>query len=186
MYIKTLHVCNVYMSTNTSTKINEENNTNSPIQSNTESLIESQFSSILTNVSNFKLQVTTLSTQLKNLEKMVKKERNTHKKFANKKMSTGIKKPSGFAAASPISNELCDFMGMPYGTEIARTEVTKFICSYIKQQSLTTTDNNKIIKPDAKLHMLLGTDEKSVVTYFNIQKYMNNHYVKNPDNKVEV
>lgn len=144
-----------------------------------DSQIDNQFSSILSTLSQFKVQITALSNQLKSLEKTVKKEIKQHKKEVTKKMSKGNRKPSGFAAASPISNDLCDFMGKDHGSEIARTEVTKFICSYIKQHSLTTDENNRVIKPDEKLHTLLGTDDSTQVTYFNIQRFMNKHFIKN-------
>ena len=144
-----------------------------------DSQIDTQFTSILSTLSQFKVQITALSNQLKSLEKTVKKEIKQHKKEVTKKMSKGNRKPSGFAAASPISNDLCDFMGKDHGSEIARTEVTKFICSYIKQHSLTTDENNRVIKPDEKLHTLLGTDDSTQVTYFNIQRFMNKHFIKN-------
>jgi chromatin remodeling complex protein RSC6 len=146
--------------------------------------IEGQFSSVITNLSQFKIQITALTNQLKGLEKMVKKEIKSHKKDAIKKQQKGNRKPSGFAAASPISTELCDFMGKDHGSQIARTEVTKFICAYIKSNDLTTTENNRVIKPDNKLHHLLGTDEKIQVTYFNIQRFMNKHFIKNKDSKL--
>jgi|UniRef100_A0A6C0CIH4 chromatin remodeling complex protein RSC6 len=142
-----------------------------------DSQIDNQFTSILSTLSQFKVQITALSNQLKGLEKTVKKEIKQHKKEVTKKMSKGNRKPSGFAAASPISNDLCDFMGKDHGSEIARTEVTKFICSYIRENSLTTTENNRVIKPDDKLHVLLGTDDSTQVTYFNIQRYMNRHFI---------
>ena len=75
-------------------------------------------------------------------------------------------------------------MGKDHGSQIARTEVTKFICAYIKSNELTTSDNNRVIKPDNKLHDLLGTDEKIQVTYFNIQRFMNKHFIKNKDSKL--
>ena len=95
------------------------------------SSIDNQFGSILNTLSQFKTQITALSTQLKQLEKTVKKEIKQHKKEVIKKQSKGNRKPSGFAEASPISDDLCDFMGRDHGTNMARTDVTKFICNYI-------------------------------------------------------
>ena len=143
-----------------------------------DSQIDNQFTSILSTLSQFKVQITALSNQLKSLEKTVKKEIKQHKKEVTKKMSKGNRKPSGFAAASPISKDLCDFMGKEHGTSIARTEVTKFICSYIEQNSLANNENKRVIKPDDKLKSLLGIDEETVVTYFNIQRFMNRHFIK--------
>ncbi len=149
-----------------------------------ESHIEGQFSSVLSTLSQFKTQIVALSTQLKSLEKVVKKEIKQHKREVVKKQAKGNRKPSGFAEASPISNDLCDFMGKDHGTNVARTEVTKFICSYIRQNSLTAQENKQVITPDTKLKTLLGTDEETVITYFNIQRYMNKHFIKKKTNEV--
>jgi chromatin remodeling complex protein RSC6 len=70
-------------------------------------------------------------------------------------------------------------MGQPEGTELARTEVTKYIIQYIKDNKLPDKHNKKIINPDKQLKNLLQTNDKEEVTYFNIQKYMNKHFVKN-------
>ena len=149
-----------------------------------ETHIEGQFSSVLSTLSQFKTQIVALSTQLKSLEKVVKKEIKQHKREVVKKQAKGNRKPSGFAEASPISNDLCDFMGKDHGTNVARTEVTKFICSYIRQNSLTAQENKQVITPDTKLKTLLGTDEETVITYFNIQRYMNKHFIKKKTNEV--
>mgnify|MGYP001574083166 FL=1 len=147
--------------------------------------IDNQFTAILGTLSQFKIQITALSTQLKSLEKTVKKEIKHHKKDATKKQSKGNRKPSGFAEASPISDDLCDFMGKDHGTQCARTDVTKFICNYIRQNSLANNENKREIKPDNKLKSLLGTDDTTVVTYFNIQRFMNRHFIKNKDTVAE-
>lgn len=140
--------------------------------------ISDQFESLLNTLGQFKIQITAMANQMKTLEKNVKKEIKQNKKEIIKKQNKGNRKPSGFAAASPISKDLCNFMGKDEGTSIARTEVTKFICSYIKEHSLTDEENNKIIKPDEKLQSLLGSEPDAVITYFNIQRFMNKHFVK--------
>ena len=52
----------------------------------------------------------------------------------------------------------------------------------IKSNSLTHNENKRVIKPDNKLKTLLGTDEETVITYFNIQRFMNRHFIKNKSN----
>ena len=143
------------------------------------SQIDSQFSGVLETLTQFKIQITALSTQLRTLEKTVKKEMKHHKKDVIKKQTNGSRKPSGFAEASPISDDLCDFLGKTHGSQYARTEVTKFMCNYIKQNSLTNNENKRVIKPDNKLKTLLGTDDDTLVTYFNLQRFMNRHFIKN-------
>lgn len=140
--------------------------------------IESQFSAVLSTLSQFKTQITALAVQLRTLEKTVKKEVKQHKREVTKKQSKAGRKPSGFADAAPISKDLCEFLGKDYGTSIARTEVTKFVCNYIRQNSLTNDDNKRVIKPDNKLQSLLGTTDDTVVTYFNLQRFMNRHFIK--------
>ena len=65
-------------------------------------------------------------------------------------------------------------MDKPEGTKMARTEVTKYIIQYIKDNKLP---QGKVIKPDKKLKGLLKVNNNDEVTYFNIQKYMNKHFV---------
>lgn len=156
----------------------DQENTTMNVDTEDSSPIDSQFSNILNTLSQFKTQITAISTQMRSLEKTVKREIKQQKKEITKKQSKGNRKPSGFAAASPISKDLCDFMGKEHGTSIARTEVTKFICSYIEQNSLANNENKRVIKPDDKLKSLLGIDEETVVTYFNIQRFMNRHFIK--------
>ena len=76
-------------------------------------------------------------------------------------------------------------MGKDTGATVARTEVTKFVCNYIKQHSLTNDENKREIKPDTKLKHLLGTSSDTVVTYFNIQRYMNRHFIKKTNTLAE-
>jgi len=84
--------------------------------------------------------------------------------------------PSGFAKPALISNDLCSFLGKPQGTEMARTEVTKFLTSYIKEHDLQDPENRRRIRPDKALQKLLNTTTKDEVTYFNLQKYMKVHF----------
>ena len=101
------------------------------------------------------------------------------KKEVTKNKNKGNRKPSGFAKPSKVTKELCEFMKKDEGTEIARTEVTKALVAYIKENKLENETNSKIITPDEKLKFLLGLEEGQELTYFNIQKFMNKHFVKN-------
>ncbi len=97
---------------------------------------------------------------------------------AKKNRNKGNRKPSGFAVPTNISNELCDFMKRPHGTKIARTEVTQYIIQQIKDNNLQYKQNRKIIKPNSALRSRLAAKSKDEVTYFNLQRYMNRHFVK--------
>jgi chromatin remodeling complex protein RSC6 len=119
-----------------------------------------------------------LSSQVKALEKNVKKQMKQLEREAAKNKSKGNRKASGFAVPTQISKDLCKFMGKPEGSEMARTEVTKYIIQYIKNNKLPDKKNKKIIKPDSALKSLLDLKPEDEVTYFNLQKYMNKHFVK--------
>ena len=85
--------------------------------------------------------------------------------------------PSGFAKPSPISEELCKFLGQEEGTLMARTEVTKYVTKYIKDNNLQNPENKRVILPDSTLKKLLNVNDEHV-TYFNLQKYMKHHFPK--------
>lgn len=153
----------------------EQSDTNSI--ASTESVMaqyEQQFANLNKSLVGFRSQITALQQQLRTIEKSVRKEMNGLKKQADKSKNRGNRKPSGFATPSKISKELCDFMGKHEGSEVARTEVTKFVIAYIKENGLAVS---KAIKPDDKLKALLGTKEEDEITYFNIQRFMNQHFM---------
>lgn len=147
------------------------------VENSDTSKIFEQFNTIIDNVGNFKSQITILQQQLKQLEKGVKKQANIMRKNIDKNKQKVKKAPSGFAKPSKVTNELCKFMNKDEGTEIARTEVTKAIISYIKTNNLEYKENNKLIKADDKLKELLGINDDEELTYFNLQKYMNKHFI---------
>ena len=138
-------------------------------------IICEQFEGVINSLTHFKGEITNLQQQIRVIEKNVKKQMSALKKVATK--NKGNRKPSGFAKPSKVTTELCEFMNKKEGTEIARTEVTKVLCNYIKEHNLENKDNSKIIYPDNKLKTLLGIEEGQELTYFTIQKYMNKHFV---------
>jgi len=146
--------------------------------------IVASFETINDTITLFKMQLNSLQQQVKTLEKSVNKELKGVKKVSDKAAAQKPKTPrapSGFAKPTKVTKELCDFMNRPEGTEIARTEVTKILSEYIKTNKLqeqSENSKNKIV-PDDKLRSLLGiTSEESVnLTFFNIQKYMNKHFI---------
>ena len=153
----------------------------SNLEENIENDLFVQFEEITYGLTNVKSQINNLQQHLKILEKNIKKQMKSLKKNVLKKKIKGNRKPSGFAKPSKVTKELCDFMNKNDGTEIARTDVTKALVAYIKENKLENEKNSKIIKPDAKLKYLLGINDEEVLTYFTIQKYMNKHFLKNSE-----
>ena len=146
--------------------------------------IQTQFTGLTTRLSEFKNTYSSLMTDLKTLQKDVQRYmRESSRKQKRKRKTTppadGVKRaPSGFAKPALISDELCNFLGKPSGTEMARTEVTQHITSYIKEHNLQNVQNKREIAPDAKLKSLLNINEGEVLTFFNLQKYMKVHFPK--------
>ena len=101
-------------------------------------------------------------------------------KNKKKKANGGVVNQSGIAKPGFISPELCKFIGVDAGTEMARTEVIKHVNQYIKSNNLQNEQNRRIILPDSKLRTLLRTTNTDEVTYFNLQTFMKPHYA-NPE-----
>ena len=106
-------------------------------------------------------------------EMMVKKEQ----KQANKPKKE--RKACGFAVAVPVSDIMCEFMEVEKGSLVARTDITKRLNAYIKANGLENPENRQQILPDERLWKILGVERAGVViTHFNIQKYINGHFLK--------
>jgi chromatin remodeling complex protein RSC6 len=122
--------------------------------------------------------VSTLKNEFKVLEKAVARElKNAQKSKKGKR--NGNRQPSGFVKPTKISDELAAFLGKAVGSELARTEVSKEINQYIRGNKLQDPDNGRIIHPDAKLSALLKLASGDELTYFNLQRYMKHHFIKN-------
>jgi len=140
--------------------------------------ILTDFNSILESLSSVKIQITVIQNKTKQLEKLICKKIKQLEKEQKKIIKKVKKKPSGFAVPCSITSELCNFINKPVGTKIARTDITRYIINYIKENNLQNPKNRRFILPDEKLHKLLNLNTGDDVTYFNIQRYMNKHFIK--------
>ena len=120
--------------------------------------------------------VNAMKANLKNITKLADRvSRNAAKSKKRKNTNTG--KKSGFEKPTLISDDLAAFFSKPKGTLMARTEVSKGIHKYVVENSLQKKENRRIIHPDAKLKKLLDSKEDEI-TYFNLQKYLKCHFIK--------
>lgn len=113
--------------------------------------------------------------------KTIKKENDRLKKVVAKverKRANARTTPSGFAKPTKLSDELCAFLGIPAGSELSRTEVTRKINAYVKEHNLNDPANKRIILPDAKLKKLLKVKDTDSVSFFNLQKYLSPCFIK--------
>ena len=135
-----------------------------------------QFEDLIEELQQWRSKITLMISQVKAMQKNVEKELKSTEKKQKKKTNKPKREPSGFAKPTEISQQLCEFLNKPYGTEMARTEVTKYINEYIKSNNLQQTQDKRKIVPDNKLSQLLGCKKSDEVTYFNLQKWMKPHF----------
>lgn len=126
--------------------------------------------------------VTLLATNVKEIQaklKVYSKEREKQQKILNKeatKREKARKTPSGFAKPSKISDEMCEFMKIENGSERSRTDVTRFINSYVKEKNLYNPVNRRIILPDPVLKKILRVGDNDEVSFFKLQSLLSNHF----------
>jgi chromatin remodeling complex protein RSC6 len=97
------------------------------------------------------------------------------------------RKPSGFASPVLVSDELYGFLkqfGVEQGQPIARTDVTRHITGYIKNNDLQNPQARREIVPDAVLQKLFSepletnANGDKVYSYLRLQKYISHHFAK--------
>ena len=148
-----------------------------PAVVSTESAIAAQFASISSKLQQVVAFAATLRSELRSLERHAVKEiRIAQKASAKKRRKVGNRAPSGFVKPTVISKELSEFLGKTDGAEMARTEVTREINAYIRNNNLQDKENGRRINPDSKLKSLLKLKKGEELTYFNLQRYMSPHF----------
>lgn len=133
----------------------------------------------LTKLQALSVAMAALKTEYRALEKTWSREIKAAQKVSSKrKRKAGNRAPSGFVKPTKISDELAGFLGKDMGSEMARTDVTREINTYIRLHKLQDPSNGRQINPDAKLAKLLKLTSEDTLTYFNLQKYMSPHFAK--------
>jgi upstream activation factor subunit UAF30 len=151
--------------------------TESPVD--TEVPFAEQSVDFLSKIQQLSVMISTLKSEYRALEKKWSREVKAAQKVSSKRRrKSGNRAPSGFVKPTKISDELAFFLGKDKGTEMARTEVTREINTYIRSHKLQDTTNGRKINPDAKLASLLKLKKTDELTYFNLQRYMSPHFAK--------
>ena len=145
----------------------------------TEAPLAEQSVEFLAKLQQLGVLISSLKAEYRTLEKKWTREVKTAQKQSSKrKRKAGNRAPSGFVKPTKISDELASFLGKEKGTEMARTDVTREINTYIRAHKLQDKDNGRKIIPDTKLATLLKLKKTDELTYFNLQKYMSPHFAK--------
>lgn len=128
--------------------------------------------------------------KMKEVEKDVTKLRKTSEKKGDHKKAKGERKntENGFIKPAKMSDALCEFLGVPHGSEMPRTTVNSRISQYVKENRLDYDDNlprdkqdRRTFRLDTKLSKIFNTsllppDQK--VGYFNMAKLINHNFPK--------
>lgn len=122
-------------------------------------------------------ELAALRADVKALTKIVRKVK-THQEDPNGEKAKARSANNGFNRKQEITPKLRDFLGLPEGELISRSEVTKKVNAYITEKGLKHPDNGRQLILDDKLKELLQPPAGLVVTYLNLQKYLSPHYVK--------
>ena len=150
-----------------------------PVEADAEAPLAEQSVEFLAKLQQLGVLISSLKSEYRTLEKKWSREVKTAQKQSSKrKRKAGNRAPSGFVKPTKISDELASFLGKDKGTEMARTDVTREINTYIRAHKLQDEKNGRKINPDTKLATLLKLKKTDELTYFNLQKYMSPHFAK--------
>lgn len=82
------------------------------------------------------------------------------------------KTKSGFAVPVTVSEPLALFLGMNLTDEIPRTEVTKRLTAYIKENDLQIEGNRKNFTVDQALSQVFNVPQGTTTNWFEMQKFL--------------
>lgn len=141
--------------------------------------LNDSFQELLGQLAVLRSQLTSVTGQVRGLMKRSERElKNALKASKKRARKSGNRAPSGFVKPTKISKELAKFLGKPHGIEMARTEVTREINTYIRAHKLQDPKNGRRILADSKLRTLLKLKKEDELTYFNLQRFMSPHFAK--------
>jgi chromatin remodeling complex protein RSC6 len=142
-------------------------------------------------MNNIKKEIQELRKMQRDYEHAIKDASKRSKKKKAPRDENNPRKPSGFASPVVVSDDLYKFLeqyGVKKSDPIARTDVTRFITTYIKEHDLQNPEHRREIVPDASLKKLFGpamepkdpNDANSplVYTYLKLQRYLSPHFPK--------
>jgi chromatin remodeling complex protein RSC6 len=139
-----------------------------------EDTVEKRFEALLSKVVTLTGELKEVQGELKALQKEYSKVVKTHAK-KGKKVATK-RAPSGFAKPCKISKELCAFFNLPEGSEKARTDITKMLNQYIKENKLQDANDRRNIVANEALCKLMNLKPTDQLNYFNLQTYIKQHF----------
>lgn len=102
----------------------------------------------------------------------------------NKTKSNENRALTGFAMPTYLTDEMYDFLNehtelkLEKGAKVLRIVVTRMLNKYIKDQGLRQETDKRYFVPNEILHRIFKSTETDEVSYFNLQKYIKHHFIK--------
>ena len=115
-----------------------------------------------------------LMKELKSIRKDLRKIK-SHIEDPTGEKSKSRSQNNGFNKPLQVTPKLREFLKLPEGELISRSQVTRKINDYVTEKGLKAGQN---ISLDATLKELLNPPADVQVTFLNIQKFINPHYIK--------
>lgn len=142
------------------------------------------FTLLLNQLKSVQTMLRDLTAHAAKLERRVAKESKLLQKKANgkvKRKHDPNRAPSGFSKPGPVSKELLTFLQAQNTTMtgdnlIARTDVTKAISDYCRNNGLQDQKDKRKLNADKTLIKLLRLKKGEELTFFNLQKFMKVHF----------
>lgn len=115
---------------------------------------------LLDQVNKFRKLVDTYYKSSSNMTGRLERDnKKLHGKRRNRTNSKAIQRPF------PMSDSLCEFLGMDHGSELPRTEVTKLLCAYANEHCTRSKTDRKYFHPDTKMAKLLGLKKGETIDH---------------------
>lgn len=142
--------------------------------------VVAEFNSLVEKVNTMRSSLAAVFSDMKKLEKRIPRELKKAQKGRRRRAPVEgeegkPKKDTVFTKPTAISDALCQFLNVPKGTLMSRSEVTTLVCKYAKEHNLMA---KQVIKADAPMRKLLALTEKDELKILNLQRYLKPHYPK--------
>ena len=159
----------------------------------TETTFDIRIDSLIESMSAMAAGIKTWQKEAKEMKKEYIKEKKVLLKNSKKKtpQSAEAKANSSFSKPQVLSAEIKTFLKLDDEAMESRTNVTKLINAYVRDNDLLLASNKRIINVWAKtpagenLNNLLKPNAGDEITWFNLQKYLARHYVKQTSTETE-
>jgi chromatin remodeling complex protein RSC6 len=148
------------------------------------------FDEISGNVSEIYQQLRDVKSKMKRLHSAYLRDVKSNKPKKDNKDAKG-----GFVKPTRVPNKLADLLDIPRGTLLSRTDVTKRLYKYFKDNELQDDDDNRIIRPTREVRKAFGLSKKAIkitdvrdtdgITIYTLQTHIAKLYKNEKNKKVE-